>query len=371
MGAKQTKFRAVLGFWLGLLLTPSSGFAAGDPLPHCRYRLLVPQKLEYVDVQAIVGDGTQLQPSALKALSNSKLSQVMAALQNLGYREPKAKELLSALAAENPERIAEALRHLKELPLDYFRPEGSAAGRILRMMDEPSRQRVLTALTAKDRAYAQNVAKQIEAIGQPPYATVAVQRSSEPLPSPVSPQAQRPAADFSNGIRFREALVHEYVMAGAKDVDFITTRHVAHCLAVTLYNPKTKQGLIVHLGAATDAVGSFDHMLADIRAHGQDPKDFEARIFGGEQGSPSSAILILASRQRMQLEGIKLAEVDVMPAKYVGGLALDLSTGKVLSDTRRHPQTADEKARMEALTKAGGPAQASPSTSQPPTNVPR
>ena len=340
------------------------------------YRKLLPNPIEYGSAEehskeALRASSSDAAVDYLLKLSASKLGWTLHQFtNNLGFRvfEPR---VVTTLASRSPDALAAALRHLKEVQITSYEPEGTRAARVLKMVaDGQGRQRTLEALDRAEPAYAANVRRQLAALveGRAPEKTTV---SDPALPAPAT--TKRAPLLLPADAKYKEALQHEYLYADANETRFIGTRSVTICQAITLYNPKTKTGLIAHFDPYVSVQESLDHVFADIRAHGLDPKAFEARIIGGIENKASSEDLARRIRRRFELEQIKIVELDVMkpqdPKKPLlettGGLVMDLNTGHVFEDPRPQALTPEERARREKYLKEQGPVQPSPESLHP------
>ena len=127
-----------------------------------------------------------------------------------------------------------------------------------------------------------------------------------------------------------EVLQHEFTITrpGNDRSPFLQTFGAGPCVVLTLYDKRTKTGLLAHLDATTDVAGSFGQMAANLARHGVDIGNMEARIIGGQTGQ--SEELILKLRDQLGDRNVRIVEQDIVESSYdVSAVVLDTNTGEL------------------------------------------
>lgn len=73
----------------------------------------------------------------------------------------------------------------------------------------------------------------------------------------------------------------EFVVARAADTPEVRTYGVGPCLALALYDPQARVGLLAHVSPPDDAESSVGAMLASLEAAGAERRRLTARVVGG------------------------------------------------------------------------------------------
>lgn len=105
----------------------------------------------------------------------------------------------------------------------------------------------------------------------------------------------------------------------------LQTFGIGPCVAVTLYDPKTKTGTLAHIDS-TDKAKSFTNVLNQLKYQGIDLNNLEAHIIGGQTGSSEETVGILYDS--IKNNSIKLKEIDVL-GDNTRAIMLNLENGEV------------------------------------------
>lgn len=135
----------------------------------------------------------------------------------------------------------------------------------------------------------------------------------------------------------------EYVVARAADTPEVRTYGVGPCLALALYDPQARVGLLAHISPPDDAPSSVDAMLAALTAAGADTRRLSARVVGGwKKGNDplfadnySSPQMLKALNAALQRRGVSLdssgaittLDRNVPRERVIRSLRLDLRQG--------------------------------------------
>lgn len=113
---------------------------------------------------------------------------------------------------------------------------------------------------------------------------------------------------------------------------------VIDCVAVTLYDKKTKTAALIHfLTIDTDVAGLTEATLCELRQYGVNLDNLEARLIGGMNGE--SEELIRSISDYLKDKKINIVEKDVL-GKYDRDFIFDVETGGVKSE--RSPYSESE-----------------------------
>ncbi|OGQ45858.1 MAG: hypothetical protein A3I05_08230 [Deltaproteobacteria bacterium RIFCSPLOWO2_02_FULL_44_10] len=109
---------------------------------------------------------------------------------------------------------------------------------------------------------------------------------------------------------------------------FLQTAGAGPCLVLTLYEKKTKTGLMAHVSAMADVVMSFKAMDRELRAQGVNITNMEARIVGGKSGLNVDTYISELKNELFQ-RGIQLVEEDTNRDGNITAVTLDTTTGEL------------------------------------------
>ncbi|OGC23776.1 hypothetical protein A2291_05265 [candidate division WOR-1 bacterium RIFOXYB2_FULL_42_35] len=108
---------------------------------------------------------------------------------------------------------------------------------------------------------------------------------------------------------------------------YIETFGIGPCVALVLYDPTTKTGMVAHF-MSTTMVKSLDVILAKLKTHGVDPKNIQARIIGGQ--NDHSEKIIYDIRDGLDYNDISIVEQDILGDIHEArSIILDTRTGEV------------------------------------------
>jgi chemotaxis protein CheD len=130
----------------------------------------------------------------------------------------------------------------------------------------------------------------------------------------------------------------EFLHYGSGEFDpeslkYIKTEPLGACVALTLWHPKEKIGIVAHFVITNNATDGMSQIFDKIKSAGLKPSDFEARLFGGGKGQsgdnkPGSQRLIRDAWKELSSENVPLLETDLYGDK-IRCIALDLDEGQV------------------------------------------
>lgn len=126
--------------------------------------------------------------------------------------------------------------------------------------------------------------------------------------------------------------IRGYGITSASDANpVLGTKGMGPCVAVAIYNPKTKVGALAHFDTNTD-VESMEKMLYSVRDDADDP--LEVHLAGGALGEPNSHRLVEEIVSRLNDEpNLKVKSADILnPSGALKSLALDTRTGGVSNE---------------------------------------
>lgn len=127
----------------------------------------------------------------------------------------------------------------------------------------------------------------------------------------------------------RGIYIRGYGITSATDPNpVLGTKGMGPCVAVAIYNPKTKMGALAHFDTNTD-VESMDKMLYTVRDDADDP--LEVHLAGGALGEPNSHRLVEEIVSRLNDEpNLKIKSAELLnPSGSLKSLALDTRTGEI------------------------------------------
>ena len=123
------------------------------------------------------------------------------------------------------------------------------------------------------------------------------------------------------------------VNAYSKDTPSLQTYNVCNCVAVTIYDKKTKRGFLAHI----DTIERADSLEKILKTCNFNPKTSEVRIIGGQTGCSEGVVELID--ETIKNSNLKVVEYDVLgtPMECVRNIQLDLKTGEVFDYTESNP----------------------------------
>ncbi|MFA5145747.1 MAG: alpha/beta hydrolase, partial [Candidatus Omnitrophota bacterium] len=115
---------------------------------------------------------------------------------------------------------------------------------------------------------------------------------------------------------------------GDKRIPYLQTSGVFECIALTLYDPSTKTGLVAHFTSFCDVPGSFNKMLAMLKQEGVDTSNLEARVIGGQAELSLSSELALNILDELKENNILIKEKDILGSILIA-IMIDTNTGEI------------------------------------------
>ena len=119
----------------------------------------------------------------------------------------------------------------------------------------------------------------------------------------------------------------EYCVAepNEKYSKYLQTFGVGPCVAVTIYDTKSKKGFLAHIDTS-DKANDLNSVLAKLKYQGFDFNNCEARIIGGQTNQSEETVNQI--KKALDNNSISVAEMDVL-GNGTRAIQLDLSTGEV------------------------------------------
>lgn len=133
-----------------------------------------------------------------------------------------------------------------------------------------------------------------------------------------------------------EVSQREFLLTTAKSHPLIQTYGVATCLALAIYHPKTKTGVLAHIDAPTLVTPSVERLASAFRALGIPTEELVAHLSGADPGSShpgavsTTKTMVSNTLKALHAAKIEVKTLDVFtqaPAMYGRKLELDLRTG--------------------------------------------
>ena len=118
----------------------------------------------------------------------------------------------------------------------------------------------------------------------------------------------------------------------SKDTQSLKVYNVCNCVAVTIYDKKTKRGFITHIDTAERAE-SLEKVLKDAKFN---PKTTEVRIIGGITGQSEGTVEIIEGV--IKNFNLPIVEYDILGEPIQRNIILDLKTGEVFDYKENNEQ---------------------------------
>ena len=135
--------------------------------------------------------------------------------------------------------------------------------------------------------------------------------------------------DSSNSIQVEQG---EFALKTySKDTPSLQTYSVCNCVAVTIYDKKTKKGFLTHI----DTVDRADSLAKTLEHCGFNPKTSEVRIIGGQTGLSEGIVEIID--ETVKKFNLKVVEYDVLGQQCRRDIQLNLNTGEVFDYNESNP----------------------------------
>ncbi|MBI3543367.1 MAG: hypothetical protein HY075_08865 [Deltaproteobacteria bacterium] len=149
-----------------------------------------------------------------------------------------------------------------------------------------------------------------------------------------------------------EVAQREYLITDAGHYPRIQTTGMSTCYALSLYDRKTKTGLLAHIDAPTRFDVSLERMLQEFSRRGIAPTALEARVIGGETDPPSDPYktgLKAGERifQGLAAAGITVVERDLGGDNSYRSITLDLNDGVAYDYVETAPHVSWEYGRRK------------------------
>lgn len=130
-----------------------------------------------------------------------------------------------------------------------------------------------------------------------------------------------------------------YGILQAAKGQFLQTDGLAICVALVLYDEKTRTGLVSHMFLSNinplDPLATVEKMLRDLRERGIQTEGLQAYVIGGRTKYSDPSIWGLT--QALSCHGISVQGFDILGKDLIRDVALDLRTGKVYIRTKNDP----------------------------------
>lgn len=124
----------------------------------------------------------------------------------------------------------------------------------------------------------------------------------------------------------RGIIQKEYAITDAKsNKPIIGTFGVATCIALTVYDPKTKTAAIVHIDAGTE-INSLGGIFWEIDKDYRKNSHLEVRLIGGNH----SRTLVISLLKFLKKIDIGISSADVLHKPYPSEVAIDSRTGQII-----------------------------------------
>jgi len=291
----------------------------------------------------------------LSQLSTSKLARILHGITQPEFRmhgKNLKRELFTRLAEHNLDRAVDVVMNLKEDPYGFsILGEGEDAGYFLDIVTPDLRNKILTKVKEKDPKYHRNLASygaRLQAWGSATGKFKVV--SSATKPKPFINDNRKHSVDDPKAV---EVFQREYAITSATTKKpVLQTFGASTCVIVTLYDSKSKLGVITHIDGITEVHESFDQIFAELKALGvNDSSRLEARVIGGaKRGSEKT---VYAINDRLAEARVRVVEKDFLHYSAVtrASLQLDTRTGRVTNYTEAGPVRGDLSAHNEKLFK--------------------
>ena len=107
----------------------------------------------------------------------------------------------------------------------------------------------------------------------------------------------------------------------------VATYGLANCVAVAVYNPKTKTGGIAHIDPNMKVKPAFDSLMKGVGVNKAGSADVEVSLVGGWSGYSERTVYYL--KDYVKGAGLDIKYEDVLGEKISRGIVMDTETGKI------------------------------------------
>ncbi|MCM8783889.1 MAG: hypothetical protein NC818_03845 [Candidatus Omnitrophica bacterium] len=108
---------------------------------------------------------------------------------------------------------------------------------------------------------------------------------------------------------------------------YLLTFGAGPCVIVTLYDPNTKIGTLIHFDAISDIRGALGKVIYHMKINGANIERLEARIIGGNTGS-SEELIYQIYKALESIGGIQIVEKDILGFES-RSIIMDTNTGEI------------------------------------------
>jgi chemotaxis receptor (MCP) glutamine deamidase CheD len=271
----------------------------------------------------------------LKDISISKISRILVGIMDSEIRS----QYFVKIASEDLNRAVSIVMNIKESPFEIgLTYEGFEAYLLLKGLNQDLKREILLKVEKLDPAYFKNILAQeelIQAWGK--RESIPPLPSSESIPTQKTTHTRKHTIDTPSS---REILQHEYAISEEK---LLQTFGIGPCVAVTLYDPIAKIGMLAHFDTLTEVYDSLDQILLELKLFGASQNRIEARIIGGLTGS--SEELIYEIKDRLNEAGISIVEEDILGVGEARAIQFNTLTGEIsdYEETINTTSNLDEK----------------------------
>jgi chemotaxis receptor (MCP) glutamine deamidase CheD len=147
----------------------------------------------------------------------------------------------------------------------------------------------------------------------------------------IDPNGKLQRTNFTRKISFDseksiEVMLGEYsIIEYSENTPFMQTYGIGPCVAVTIYDKKSKKGFLAHIDTHSKAK-SLNGILSRLKTRGFDTDNCEARIIGGQTGYSTETVKEI--QKQLNSKKINIVEMDVLGSD-ARSIQLDLNTGEV------------------------------------------
>jgi chemotaxis receptor (MCP) glutamine deamidase CheD len=147
----------------------------------------------------------------------------------------------------------------------------------------------------------------------------------------IDPNGKLQRTNFTRKISFDsdksiEVMQGEYsIIEYSENTPFMQTYGIGPCVAVTIYDKKSKKGFLAHIDTHSKAK-SLNGILSRLKTRGFDTDNCEARIIGGQTGCSTETVKEI--QKQLNSKKINIVEMDVLGSD-ARSIQLDLNTGEV------------------------------------------
>lgn len=120
-----------------------------------------------------------------------------------------------------------------------------------------------------------------------------------------------------------EVFQREYILTNVQLHSAVQTYGVYTCVALVLYDKKTKTGVLAHLDSQADLERAMTDLLRHFNA-----SDVEAHVLGGQPGDPTQLFSKIVSELNLRRIRIKHSEQNAERGQEMS-IRLDLQSGQV------------------------------------------